>query len=51
MRNLPPITKKLLLINVICWLASIVFERYGLDLNRYLGLHYITDHISILGSH
>ena len=42
MRNLPPITKKLLLINVICWLASIVFERYGLDLNRYLGLHYIT---------
>ena len=42
MRNLPIITKNLLLINVICWLASFVFERYGLDLNHYLGLHYIT---------
>ena len=42
MRNLPIITKNLLLINVICWLAFIVFERYGLDLNHYLGLHYIT---------
>lgn len=42
MRNLPTITKNLLLINLICWLASIVFERYGLDLNHYLGLHYIT---------
>ena len=42
MRNLPIITKNLLLLNVICWLASIVFERYGLDLNHYLGLHYIT---------
>ena len=42
MRNLPIITKNLLLLNVICWLAFIVFERYGLDLNHYLGLHYIT---------
>lgn len=42
MRNLPPITKNLLIINLICWLASIVFEHYGVDLNHYLGLHYIT---------
>ena len=42
MRNLPPITKNLLIINVIFWLASIVFERYGIDLNHFLGLHYLT---------
>lgn len=42
MHNLPPITKNLLIINVIFWLASIVFERYGIDLNHFLGLHYLT---------
>ena len=30
-RNLPPITKNLLLINVICYLADVVFQRYGID--------------------
>ncbi|MBQ9822084.1 MAG: rhomboid family intramembrane serine protease [Muribaculaceae bacterium] len=36
-----PVTKHLLIINVIVWLATIVFGRAGIiDLERYLGLHF-----------
>lgn len=36
-----PVTKHLLIINVIMWLATIVFQRAGVvDLNRWLGLHF-----------
>ena len=38
--NLPPVTKNLLIINLICWLAAVVLRRYGIDLNNILGLHY-----------
>jgi membrane associated rhomboid family serine protease len=39
--NIPPITKHVLIINVICWLACIVFEKTGgIDLMGILGLHY-----------
>lgn len=41
-RNLPPITKNLLIINVLFYFATIVFRRYDIDLNHILGLHYIT---------
>jgi membrane associated rhomboid family serine protease len=41
-RNLPSITKNLLLINVLCFFADFVFQRYGVDLTNILGLHYIT---------
>ena len=41
-RNLPPITKNLLIINLICFFADFVFQRYGIDFTRIFGLHYIT---------
>ena len=41
-RNLPPITKNLLIINVICFFADYVFGRYGIDFSHIFGLHYLT---------
>ena len=41
-RNLPPITKNILLINVICYLADLVFQRYGISFSHIFGLHYPT---------
>lgn len=40
MRQIPTITKNLLIINVICFLASIVFAGRGIDFNDVFGLHY-----------
>ena len=40
MNNTPPVTKNLLIINVLCFMAAIVGERYGLNINDLLGLHY-----------
>ena len=40
-RNLPTITKNLLLINVICYLADVVFQRYGISFSHIFGLHYL----------
>lgn len=42
MRNLPPVTRYLLLSNFIVWMLDAVLQRYGIDLTAYLGLHYIT---------
>lgn len=41
MNNTPTITKNLLIINVLCFFATIVAGRYGIDLNDLLGLHYV----------
>ena len=41
-RNLPPITKNLLIINFICYFADIVFQRYGISFSHIFGLHYLT---------
>lgn len=41
-RNLPPVTKNLLIINLLFYFAKIVFQRYDIDLTNLLGLHYIT---------
>lgn len=39
--SIMPVTKHLLIINVIMWLATNVFQRAGVvDLNRWLGLHF-----------
>ena len=41
--NIPVVTKNLIIINVIIWLASVVLPSHnGIDLVRYGGLHYIT---------
>ena len=39
MRELPVVTKNLLAINVLMFLALLAFERQGIDLNNLLGLH------------
>lgn len=39
MNQLPVVTKNLIAINVLMFLATIVAERYGIDLNGYMGLH------------
>ena len=40
MNNLPPVTKNLLIINVLFFFGAIVGRRYGVDLNDMLGLHF-----------
>lgn len=39
MNQLPVVTKNLIAINVLMFFATVVAERYGIDLNSYLGLH------------
>ena len=41
-RSIPPVTLNLLIINVLFFLAnSIFFSKNGIDLNHFLGLHFI----------
>lgn len=40
MNNMPTITKNLLIINILCFAATFVAERYGVDLSNLLGLHF-----------
>ncbi|MDA7803026.1 rhomboid family intramembrane serine protease [Crocinitomix sp.] len=40
-RNMQPVVKNLLIINVLFFLASVVFEKQGIDLGRILGLYYV----------
>ena len=42
MRNLPVITKSILLLNLLMWFADLLASRYGFRLYTLLGLHYIT---------
>ena len=41
MNNIPTVTKNLLVINVVVFLATYVLENMGVDLNDLLGLHFI----------
>lgn len=41
-RNMQPVVKNLLIINVLFFLATFVFAKQGIDLNDILGLHYIS---------
>lgn len=38
--NMPPITKNLLIVNILMFAASYVLLRYNIDLNALLGLHF-----------
>ena len=38
--SIPPITKNLIIINFILWFATVVFQRFGIDLYDILGMHY-----------
>ncbi|MBQ6205235.1 MAG: rhomboid family intramembrane serine protease [Prevotella sp.] len=40
MRSIPTITKNLLIINFLMFVATFVFQRGGIDLNYLLGLHF-----------
>lgn len=40
MRNIPIVTKNLLIINIIAFLATLMMEAGGIDLNSILGLHF-----------
>ena len=40
MNNLPPITKNLLIINVLCFFGTVVAQRRGIELDSILGLHF-----------
>ena len=38
--SIPSVTKNLLIINVLMWVATIVMLKQGIDLTSWLGLHY-----------
>ena len=40
MNNIPAVTKNLLIINALCFFGAIVGERYGINVNNWLGLHF-----------
>ncbi len=40
MRSIPTITKNLLIINILMFFATFVFDKRGVDLNSLLGLHF-----------
>ena len=40
MNNIPTMTKNLLVVNVLAFIATFVLERSGIDLARMLGLHF-----------
>ncbi len=39
-RGIPPVTKNLILINILLWLVEMVFPRFGVTLVDKLGLHF-----------
>ncbi|MCH5181733.1 MAG: rhomboid family intramembrane serine protease [Prevotellaceae bacterium] len=40
-QQMPPVTKNLLIINCLAFLAQFVFERRGVDLTEMFGLHFV----------
>ena len=42
MRNLPTVTRYLLIANVMIYLLAAVLQRYGVNLNSLCGLHYVS---------
>ena len=38
--NMPPVTKNIIIINVLFFLGDIVAAKYGINLSNYLGLHF-----------
>jgi membrane associated rhomboid family serine protease len=39
--SIPVVTKNLMIINVLCWGASLVLPKVGIDLIEWLGLHFV----------
>lgn len=39
-KNFPTVTKNILIINILMWLAQITLPRVGIDITNLLGLHY-----------
>ncbi len=39
-RNMPTVTKNLLIINVLVWLAQVTLPKVGIDITHFLGLHF-----------
>ena len=42
LNSIPPVTKNLIIINFLCWLASLALPKVGIDLIRIFGLHFPT---------
>ena len=42
--QIPPVTQNLIIINALCWLASLVLPRLGIDLIEWGGLHFPGTH-------
>ena len=40
LNSIPPVTKNLIIINLLFWLASLVLPKMGVDLVQILGLHF-----------
>ena len=40
MDKLPPVTKNLLIINVLCWMGTVALSKYGIDIEHIFGLHF-----------
>jgi len=38
--NMPPVTKNLIIINLLMYLGKVVLSRYGIDFDELLGLHF-----------
>jgi membrane associated rhomboid family serine protease len=38
--NIPPVTKNLIIVNFLCWIASLVLPKVHIDLIQWLGLHF-----------
>ena len=41
MNKLPTITKNLFIINVLCWMGTMAMAKYGIDLHKLFGLHFV----------
>lgn len=41
MQKIPPITKNLLILNIICFLIQLVLRQRGIDVTDWLGLHFV----------
>lgn len=39
--GLPPVTKNIIIINLLMWLGTLSMERVGINLHEWLGLHYL----------
>ena len=40
LNSIPPVTKNLIIINLLFWVASLVLPKMGIDLVQILGLHF-----------